>query len=126
MREAFSKARSTLDEFLVRARSPSPGTTGYALKVAVSDGPNVEYFWVRDFSSEGSSFRGVLNNIPRRVMKHKLGDSIAFHREQIADWTFIDSSKNRMFGNFTACALLSKEPPLQAEKFKQQYGLRCD
>ena len=31
-----------------------------------------------------------------------------------------------MMGNFTACALLTKEPPARAESFKRQYGLSCD
>ena len=38
----------------------------------------------------------------------------------------LEPAKNRMHGNFTACALLSKEPPKEAEAFKKQYGLRCE
>lgn len=37
-----------------------------------------------------------------------------------------DTSTNRMHGNFTACALLTKEPPEQRKDFMKQYGLRCD
>lgn len=126
MRSAFEKARASLDTFLAQAKSPAPGTDRYALKVAISDGQNTEYFWVVDFSGDGKQFTGVLNNEPRLVMKHRYGEKIAFRRDQIADWTYMDATQRRMHGNFTACALLTKEPPAQAAEFKRQYGLRCD
>lgn len=126
MRSAFEKARASLDTFLAQAKSPAPGTNRYALKVAISDGQNTEYFWVVDFSGDGKQFTGVLNNEPRLVMKHRYGEKIAFRRDQIADWTYMDAPQRRMHGNFTACALLTKEPPAQAAEFKRQYGLRCD
>jgi uncharacterized protein YegJ (DUF2314 family) len=126
MKEAFLKASATLGEFLSVAASPRPGTSGYALKVAISDGRNTEYFWVNGFSREGERFTGVLNNEPRLVKKHKLGERIEFTRAQVADWTYIDGANKRMVGNFTACALLTKEPPAQAEEFKRRYGLLCE
>lgn len=126
MRSAFEKARASLDTFLALAKSPAPGTDRYALKVAISDGQNTEYFWVVDFSGDGKQFTGVLNNEPRLVMKHRYGEKIAFRRDQIADWTYMDTNNRRMHGNFTACALLTKEPPAQAAEFKRQYGLRYD
>ncbi|MGZ8407195.1 MAG: hypothetical protein ACXWVJ_04125 [Caulobacteraceae bacterium] len=60
------------------------------------------------------------------MKKHKLGERIEFSRGQIADWTYIDGAKGQMVGNFTGCALLTKEPPAQAEEFKRLYGLQCD
>ena len=126
MRKAFARAAETLSEFLVLAKNPKGGTTGYALKVAISDGRNTEYFWVNDFANEGDAFTGTLNNEPRLVKKHKLGDRISFKRAQIADWTYIDTVNKKMVGNFTACALLSKEPPEQAAAFMRQYGLACE
>ena len=126
MRKAFEQARASLDTFLGKAKDPAAGTDRYALKVAISDGQNTEYFWVVDFSGDGKQFTGVLNNEPRLVMKHRYGEKIAFRREQIADWTYMDTNNRRMHGNFTACALLTNEPPAQAAEFKRQYGLRCD
>ena len=38
----------------------------------------------------------------------------------------LEPAKNRMHGNFTACALLTKESPKDAAAFKKQYGLSCD
>jgi uncharacterized protein YegJ (DUF2314 family) len=126
MRKALSRAAETLPEFLMLASNPKAGTARYALKVGISDGRNTEYFWVNSFSRNGDSFAGTLNNEPRLVKIHKIGDRISFTQKQIADWTYVDESNNRMVGNFTACALLSKELPAQAAAFKQQYGLYCE
>jgi uncharacterized protein YegJ (DUF2314 family) len=126
MQRAFKKAQETLDAFLQAADQPRRGTEGYALKVAVSDGKNTEYFWVNPFSSKDSSFEGVLANEPRMVKKYKNGQRFKFSRSQIVDWTYMDTTNRRMVGNFTACALLSKEPPEQVKQFKAQYGLQCD
>lgn len=126
MRKAFTKAKATLDDFLKLASNPSDNTSSHALKVAISDGRNTEYFWVRSFSGSGDAFTGILNNEPRLVKKHKFGERIAFTRSQIADWTYTDNQKQQMMGNFTACALLTKQAPEQAAVFKRQYGLSCD
>ena len=126
MRKAFEQAHRTLDAFLQRAASPAPGTTGYALKVAVSDGRSTEYFWGNRFVAEGSRFSGHLGNEPRLVKTYKFDQRFQFSREQIVDWTYVDTQAKRMHGNYTACALLTKEPPAQAEAFRQHYGLSCD
>lgn len=126
MRKALSRAQKTLPEFLKLVANPKPGTSSYALKVGISDGANTEYFWVGDIIRNGSAFTGTLNNEPRLVKIHKNGDRISFGEKQIADWIYIDELNKKMMGNFTACALLSKEPPAQAAAFKQQYGLSCE
>jgi uncharacterized protein YegJ (DUF2314 family) len=126
MRKAFARAAQSLPDFLSLAAKPKQGTSSYALKVAVSDGKNTEYFWVNEFTNQGDAFSGRLNNEPRMVKKYKLGERFAFHRTQIADWTYIDEAGNKTVGNFTACALLSKQPPDQAAAFMRQYGLSCE
>lgn len=107
MRKAFAQARATLDGFLRHAATPTQGTSGHALKVAVSDGRTTEYFWVGRLKRSGTSFSGELGNEPREVKKYKLGERFSFSRSQIADWMYVDDSKKRMIGNFTACALLT-------------------
>jgi uncharacterized protein YegJ (DUF2314 family) len=98
------------------------------VKVRISDGTQNEYFWVNTVAPDGAGFTGILGNEPRLVKKHKLGERITFPRDQIVDWTYIDRSNGsaRMVGNFTACAMLTKEPPAQAQEFKEWYGLTCE
>jgi uncharacterized protein YegJ (DUF2314 family) len=56
----------------------------------------------------------------------KKGQSYSFAKTEIVDWTYIDKSKKKVVGNFTTCALLTKEPPGVAESIRKQYGLECD
>jgi uncharacterized protein YegJ (DUF2314 family) len=126
MRLAFERARATLDDFLRKAENPVEGTTKYALKVAVSDGRNTEYFWVNRFTGAGDSFSGYLGNEPRMVKKYRFDEKFSFSRKQIVDWTYFDQPTKSMLGNFTACALLTKESAANAEAFKRRYGFKCE
>lgn len=126
MRRAFEKARSTLDAFLEQAKAPPPGTGGYSLKVGIREGKDVEYFWVGDFAATESGFIGTINNEPRMVKSVRLGQRYSFPKQHIVDWTYIDRNERRMVGNFTVCALLTKESAAEAEATKKRFGLRCD
>ena len=126
MQKAFDQARKTLPDFLQKAAKPAPGTDTYMLKVALTDGKNTEYFWMGDFEARGDQYEATLANTPALVRGYRNGQRIQFKPAQIVDWMYLEPAKNRMHGNFTACALLSKEPPKEAEAFKKQYGLRCE
>lgn len=125
MLRAFEKARATLDEFLSRAESPAPGESGFAVKVAVKQNDETEYFWITPFNRKGDRFSGEINNEPQSVTNVKLGQNFEFSRADIYDWTYMDA-KDSMKGNFTSCALLTHEPPEQATEFKRHYGLECE
>jgi uncharacterized protein YegJ (DUF2314 family) len=125
MRKAFDQAAATLTDFLRRAAKPDAGTSDYALKVAISEGKRTEYFWVASFGRDKAGFHGVLANEPQVVKKYKSGERITFARSQIVDWTYYDDVAHKTFGNFTACALLSREPAEQAAAIMQEHGLSC-
>lgn len=125
MRQAMERAQATLDDFLIRAKHPAEGTSAYALKVAIREGRDTEYFWVNEFSWSDGSFTGRINNEPRLVKSVKLGELYKFTRSQIVDWTYIDEKSGRTLGNFTACARLSMEPPTPADEFERRRGLAC-
>lgn len=126
MARAFKKARDSLDAFLRLAKAPPPNAETFAVKVAVSDSKEKEYFWISPFSHDGAVFRGRLNNTPRLVTNVAEGQEIRFKKSEIVDWMYVDTGKRRMYGNFTACALLTKETPEQAAEFRRHYGLECD
>jgi len=125
MRKAFEMAQSTLDSFLQVAASPPPNTSSFAVKVGIREGNRTEYFWLNEFTRSGDQFTGRINNQPSFAKSVKLGQLYTFTRARIVDWTYIDRAKRRTLGNFTACALLTREPPNEAEKFRTQYGLEC-
>jgi len=124
MAAAMRKARTTLAEFLAIASAPQPGMEGFAVKIAVHDGCQAEYFWIHPFSYDGVRFSGQLGNTPRSLTRVKAGDKISFSEHEIVDWTYMDAGK--MQGNYTARALLRKAPKEEREAFERRYGLDCD
>jgi uncharacterized protein YegJ (DUF2314 family) len=125
LRRAAEKAQATLDDFLTKAKLLPAGTSAYALKVRFQEGRDTEYFWVHEFTWSDSSFTGRINDEPRLVKSIKPGQMHKFSRSQIADWKYVDERNGKTFGNFTACALLSREPPARAEEIKRRDGLDC-
>jgi uncharacterized protein YegJ (DUF2314 family) len=123
MDAAFSKAKSTMDEFLAMARAPKPSMEGFAVKVPIREDDTQEFFWISPFVEKDGNFQGRVTNTPRSVRKVRQGETITFLKSDIADWTY--KQNGRMFGNFTTCALLKNEPD-QADAFRKQYGLVCD
>ena len=126
MAKAFAKARATLDQFLLIAKTPPPNTRAFAVKVAISDSRETEYFWILPFVEDGDHYKGKINNTPRLVSHVAFGQDIRFKKSEIVDWMYVDAAKRRMYGNFTACALMTKDKPEDAEKARRAYGLECD
>ena len=125
LRQAAETAQATLDAFLAKAGQQPAGTSAYALKVMIQEGRDTEYFWVQEFTWSDGAFTARINNEPRLVKSIKAGQIVKFGRSQVADWKYVDDKTGRTLGNFTACALLTKEPPAQAEETKRRDGLDC-
>lgn len=121
---ARSKARATLPGFLAIAKQPTPAMRNFALKVRVSDDHGVEYFWVTGFTANGGRFSGKIDNTPRMVRSVTSGQIIQFGESEITDWMYMDGGK--MKGNYSACALLQREPKDQQDAVKSRFGLNCD
>ena len=126
MKRAFERARTTLDKFLEIARSGRPGLDGFAVKVGIRDGKETEYFWISDFKQTGDKFSGKIDNTPQRVKNVRANQAYEFSRSQIVDWVYLDRTNKKMVGNFTYCALLSKEPPAQAAAARKKFNLECE
>lgn len=127
MKKAFAKASASLNDFLAIARAAAPTHTDFSMKVAISQGEKTEYFWVSNFVEKtDGSFEGDIANEPRMVKHVKLGQRHSFPRARIVDWTYIDTRTHAMVGNFTLCALLTKESATQAGAMKKRYRLDCD
>lgn len=122
MRAAFRKARASLAQFLALAELPRPGMEGFAVKIALSDGCEPEYFWIHPFSRSGKAFTGLLDNTPQTIGGVTKGDRITFASADIVDWMYFENG--RMRGNFTAQALL--KTPEEREAFRKRFGLDYD
>lgn len=125
MQKAMQRARAGLEDFLQKAGAPPPNTDQYSVKVRVSEGDNREYLWVSNLRAQGDVWSGRIDNLPM-LRSIKKGQSYSFAKTEIVDWTYIDRNKKKIIGNFTTCALLTKEPASVAESIQKQYGLDCD
>jgi len=125
MNKAFARAGAGLDNFLRDAASPSTTNTGHAVKMRLRDGKHTEYFWVGEVRQAGKDFTGRLDNEPRNVKTVRYGERFRFKRADIADWFYYDPH-GRMQGNYTTCALMTKEKPEEAKALMQHLRLRCD
>jgi uncharacterized protein YegJ (DUF2314 family) len=121
MAAAMRKARALLPEFLVLAANPRPSMVGFAVKVAIREGEDAEYFWIHPFDHAAGQFSGLLNNTPRSVRNVKMGDKIKFTEREIVDWMYMDGEKTK--GNYTARALIQRASPEEREAFRKRFGL---
>jgi uncharacterized protein YegJ (DUF2314 family) len=124
MAEAMRKARATLSEFLALADNPRPGAKNFSVKIGLPAGDDREFVWIRPFARKGGTFTGRLVNTPRTVSGLRYGDTLTFAERDIVDWSYLDD--DNMKGNYTACALLTKESPRDRDEFMKRYRLRCD
>ncbi len=123
MDAARSRARASLDGFLEIARTKPAGTSGYKLKVQISDGQYTEHFWVIPFKEVDGKFQGSISNEPKYVHTVKLGEDVTFTRAQVSDWGYIKDG--RQVGSFTVCALFKKMTSEQVDYYRKAYGFVC-
>jgi uncharacterized protein YegJ (DUF2314 family) len=113
--KAIHTARRTLSKFLARARRPRSTMSGFAVKIALGSDNGAEFFWIHPFAHVGERFIGQINNTPRSVVNLKIGDTIAFRKNEIVDWVYMDAG--RMHGNYTARAFLKSASPKDRDAF---------
>jgi uncharacterized protein YegJ (DUF2314 family) len=124
MAAAMARAGRELDAFLGIAAAPPAGVQHFSVKVRLPvDKDSSEYIWIHPFTHDRGRFVGKVANTPRNFTNLALGDRLAFERKDVVDWSY--RKGDRTIGNYTACALMHREPPQQREAFMKQYGLAC-
>lgn len=126
MEVAFAKARASLDGFLKLEKQPPPNLSAFSVKVGIEQDGYTEFFWLSELDETARGYSATIDNQPERVNRVRLGQRYEFAREEIVDWTYRDDERKTTHGNFTACAMLTHEPPEQAAAFKREFGLSCD
>ncbi len=124
MAAAIYNARETLPGFLALANRPGPTMEGFAVKIARAADSGPECFWIHPFAHVGKRFVGQISTTPRRAVKPRIGDTIAFTEPEILDWMYMDGG--RMLGNYSARAMLTSALPQDREEFRRRFGLNFD
>lgn len=127
MRKAVLRAQRELDDFFRLAANPPETKDGFSLKVGLPlGGDQREYVWITDFKKlDDGRYSGVINNDVQLTDAFKLGDQYTFSLSEIIDWTYIDNAEEKMYGNYTLCALLSAQPGEEAGQLLEYYKLDC-
>jgi uncharacterized protein YegJ (DUF2314 family) len=119
MAQAITKARASLPQFWKALEKPGEGEEGFALKVAIKDGADVEHFWLMDISREGEKLSGTINNEPEIVGNVSNGERYQFTEADISDWLYMRNGK--MVGNETMRPLLKRMPKSDADGYRAMY-----
>jgi uncharacterized protein YegJ (DUF2314 family) len=112
MNAAIAKARASIGEFWRQYENPDPGVTGLALKVRISDGKQVEHFWLIEVNRSGATLSGIINNEAMAVTAVREGERYTFKDADISDWMFVRNGK--IVGNETVRVLLKHMSPEEA------------
>jgi uncharacterized protein YegJ (DUF2314 family) len=121
MAAAIAKARAGLAVFWKALAQPGAGEEGFALKVAIKDGKDVEHFWLLDIARDGDKLSGTINNEPEIVGNVSNGERYQFTDADISDWLYMRNGK--MVGNETMRPLLKRMPKSQAEQYRAMYEM---
>ncbi|WP_119391396.1 YegJ family protein [Taklimakanibacter lacteus] len=116
MNAAIAKARAGLPAFWAALADPPAETEGYALKVAITDGDNVEHFWTADVRRDGEHITAVIANEPQTVSTVTQGQRVDVPDADISDWMYL--RKGKIVGNETLRVLLGYMPEEEAAQWK--------
>jgi uncharacterized protein YegJ (DUF2314 family) len=78
MEAAKQKARSTLGQFLVFARDPKPGMSGFAAKIGIPYEGGTEFVWMNPLEFKDDRIIGTINNEPQYAKNVKYRQRISF------------------------------------------------
>jgi uncharacterized protein YegJ (DUF2314 family) len=122
MKEAFSRARSSLSDFRAALASPASDMSDFAIKVRFPIEGGSEHCWVDSLEMRGSGFVGKLANAPDSVHGLRLGSTVDVTEDMISDWAY--SQSGVYCGHFTTKVLLPRMSKEMRAKVEEVYGWR--
>ncbi len=118
--QAWAAARATLPD-VIGAMEKRNGwfSPSLAFKVAlpVDHETEVEMLWVDKIRRHGNIFKARLASHPLHMPDKRMGHSIEFFHDQIADWA-VQAVDGRYYGYYTTRVLLKSMEPERAAKYR--------
>ncbi|CAN5740290.1 DUF2314 domain-containing protein [soil metagenome] len=111
---AMDRARATIEPVIQKLEEGSVDT--FSIKVKITEGDQVEYFWLNNIDLQDGIFTGTIDNTPQFVHNVKLGQKVTVKKSEIADWLYTRNGK--MYGNYTLRVLLKKLPADEVAKYR--------
>jgi uncharacterized protein YegJ (DUF2314 family) len=115
---AVAKARVLLPHFWETLDAPKRGERGFALKVRITAGKDVEYFWLTPVERKDGKIFGTIDNDPVKVKSVKIGQRIEVPEPDITDWLYLRDDK--VVGNYTLRAMLKTMSREKADDYKKK------
>lgn len=109
MNAAIAKARASLTTFWTALELQPPGTESFSLKVAITDGDQVEHFLTRNVERKDGKIFAEIDNAPQFVSNVAFGQRIEVPEADISDWMFWRNGK--VVGGETLRVLLKRMTP---------------
>ncbi|WP_299925524.1 DUF2314 domain-containing protein [uncultured Pelagimonas sp.] len=118
--QAWAAARATLPT-AIGALEKRNGwfSPSLAFKVAlpVDHDAQVEMLWVDKIRRQGNVFKARLASHPHHMPGKRMGHSVEFFYDQIADWA-VQAVDGRYYGYYTTRVLLKSMEPERAAKYR--------
>jgi uncharacterized protein YegJ (DUF2314 family) len=107
LEDAAKEAKSSLLEFLsVWMKRAENGATDFSVKLPIEEGRLVENMWVSVDTIKNSQIVGKLQNTPKWLKQHKIGQPITAAIHKIDDWQFLHNGT--VHGSFTTIVLMKR------------------
>ena len=117
MNTAITKARETVDKFLVVLAKPAPNQKGFSVKKVYDSSNGGEHIWIVDIKFTGTEFVGKVGNDPDNVPGLKFGDPARVGTREITDWMYIEDGA--IVGAYTLRVLMKHAKGAEAEEMKK-------
>lgn len=103
MDKAIARAQSEVDAFIVVFQSGEADS--FSVKAPITQGDDIEHFWITDISYEGGYFTGKIGNDPGVVTNVTFGQEWKVKKNEISDWMYTRGPM--IHGGYTIDPLLS-------------------
>ncbi len=117
MLAARNKAQATLSSFWAKHDRPGVGEDGFALKLAIRDGENVEHMWCGYVEGTAGKSRCRISNEPETVKTVTFGQTVDVDPAIISDWMYMKDGKIK--GGQTIRVLVARMPDEEAETYRK-------
>jgi uncharacterized protein YegJ (DUF2314 family) len=120
MNKAMADARAHLPHFWQVMAEAKNGEEDFSIKVRITDGKDVEYFWCIDLKLEKGVVTAEVGNEPELVKTVEEGQRIPVKESDIVDWLYMKNDK--MIGNYTSRPLMKSMTKEELEYLKGTLG----
>ncbi len=120
MNKAMADARAHLPHFWRVMAEAKNGEEDFAIKVKITDGKEIEYFWCNELKVEKGVVTAMIDNDPELVKTVQSGQRIPVKESDIVDWSYMKHDK--LIGNYTSRPLMKSMSKEEVAYLKETLG----